>query len=106
MVNKQLNIGILGLGTVGSGVVETLEKKKNYFQKNYNLKINIIGISAKNKNKERSFNIKKYKWYINPLDIIDIENIHLIVELIGGSSGLALKIANKALRKKKTSYYC
>ena len=101
MIIKHLNIGIIGLGTVGSGVIETLEKKKNYFQKNYNLKINILGISAKNKNKERSFNIKKYKWYINPLDIIDIENIHLIVELIGGSSGLALKIANKALRKKK-----
>ena len=28
MDNKQLNIGIIGLGTVGSGVVETLEKKK------------------------------------------------------------------------------
>jgi homoserine dehydrogenase len=31
MVNKQLNIGIIGLGTVGSGVVETLEKKKKLF---------------------------------------------------------------------------
>ena len=27
MVNKHLNIGIIGLGTVGSGVIETLEKK-------------------------------------------------------------------------------
>ena len=27
MANKQLNIGIIGLGTVGSGVIETLEKK-------------------------------------------------------------------------------
>ena len=106
MVNKQLNIGIIGLGTVGSGVVETLEKKNNYFKKKYNLEINILGISAKSKNKKRAFNVKKYNWYNDPLDIIDIKNIHIIVELIGGSSGLAFKIANKTLRKKKTSYYC
>ena len=55
----QLNIGIIGLGTVGSGVIETIEKKNNYFKNNYNLKINILGISAKNKNKKRNIKIKK-----------------------------------------------
>ena len=101
MVNRHLNIGIIGLGTVGSGVIETLEKKKNYFKIKYNLKINILGISAKSKNKKRAFNVKKYKWYNNPLDIIDIRNIHVIVELIGGASGLAFEIANKTLKAKK-----
>ena len=101
MINKELNIGVIGLGTVGSGVIETLERKHNYFRKKYNLKINILGISAKSKNKKRDFNVKKYKWYSNPLDIIDIKNIHLIVELIGGSTRLSLKIANKTLREKK-----
>ena len=52
MVNKQLNIGIIGLGTVGSGVIETLEKKNNYFKRKYNLEINIFGISAKSKKKK------------------------------------------------------
>ena len=74
MFNKQLNIGIIGLGTVGSGVVETLEKKNNSFKRKYNLEINILGISAKSKNKKRAFNVKKYKWYNNPLDIIDIKD--------------------------------
>ena len=27
MMNMQLNIGIIGLGTVGTGVIETIEKK-------------------------------------------------------------------------------
>ena len=100
MINKRLNIGIIGLGTVGSGVVETLEKKNSYFKKQYNLEINILGISAKSKNKKRAFNVKKYKWYNNPLDIIDIRNIHVIVELLGGASELAFKIANKTLKTK------
>ena len=51
MVNKQLNIGIIGLGTVGSGVIETLEKK-NYFKRKYNLEINILGIQQKVKIKK------------------------------------------------------
>ena len=101
MINKELNIGVIGLGTVGSGVIETLERKNNYFKNKYNLKINILGISAKSKNKKRDFNVKKYKWYSNPLDIIEIKNIQLIVELIGGSSGISLKIAYKTLREKK-----
>ena len=101
MSNTQLNIGVIGLGTVGSGVIETLERKKNYFKKKYNLQINVLGISAKSKNKKRTFCIKKYKWYDNPLDIINIKKINLIVELIGGSSGLALKIAHKTLKEKK-----
>ena len=58
MVNKQLNIGIIGLGTVGSGVVETLEKKNNYFKRKYNLEINILGIAAKSKN------LKAKRWVI------------------------------------------
>ena len=101
MIIKQLNIGIIGLGTVGTGVIETLEQKTKILKKKYNLNINILGISAKNKNKKRGFNIKKYNWYDNPLDIIEIPNINIIVELIGGSSGLALKIAKKTLTKKK-----
>ena len=100
MIVKQLNIGIIGLGTVGTGVIETIEHKKNLLKKKYNVNINILGISAKNKNKKRAFNINKYNWYSNPLDIIDIPNINIIVELIGGSSGLALKIAKKTLKKK------
>ncbi len=101
MIVKQLNIGIIGLGTVGSGVIESIEHKKNFFKKKYNLKINILGISAKNKKKKRVFDINKYNWFSNPLDIIDIPNINLIIELIGGSSGLALDIAKKTLIKKK-----
>ena len=96
-----INIGIIGLGTVGSGVVEAIEKNNLRFVKKYNIKINICGISAKDKNKKRSFDKSKYKWYKNPLELINDSEIDLIVELIGGGSGLALDIANKTLKKKK-----
>ena len=56
-MTKELNIGIVGLGTVGSGVIKSIEKNKEYFKNNYDVKFNIIGISANSKNKERSFDV-------------------------------------------------
>ena len=50
-MTKELNIGIVGLGTVGSGVIKSIEKNKEYFKNNYDVKFNIIGISANSKNK-------------------------------------------------------
>ena len=34
MTIEKVGIGLVGLGTVGSGIVEIIEKKKKYFQKN------------------------------------------------------------------------
>ena len=64
-MTKELNIGIVGLGTVGSGVIKSIEKNKEYFKNNYDVKFNIIGISANSKNKERSFDVESYQWFDN-----------------------------------------
>ena len=52
-----INIGIIGLGTVGSGVIEAIEKNKDFFIKKYDITVNIVGITAKNKNKKRPFDV-------------------------------------------------
>ncbi len=56
---SKLNIGIAGLGNVGSALVETIEENKNYFLAKTDVEFNIIGISAKTKNKKRNFNISE-----------------------------------------------
>jgi len=99
---RKINVGIVGLGTVGSGLIEIIEKKKNTFKKLYNLNLAIVGVSAKRKTKKRSFNIKNYIWYQDPLKMLNNPEIDVIVELIGGSDGLALELAEKSLRKGKS----
>jgi homoserine dehydrogenase len=96
-----VNIGIIGLGTVGSGVIETIEKNQVIFFKKYKIKFKIAGITAKNKNKKRSFDIKKYKWFKNPIDLAKSSEIDIVVELIGGANGIALDVAKTALTNKK-----
>ena len=46
---QNLNIVIAGLGTVGSATIKLIEKNKNIFLIKAGLKINIVGIFAKNK---------------------------------------------------------
>ena len=79
---KTINIAILGLGVVGSHVVKLLEK--NSFKLN-NTKYKIVAIGAKNKNKKRNFDIKKYNWIKSYQDLSNGQKPDLIIETIGGT---------------------
>lgn len=94
---KKIGIGIVGLGTVGSGLIEIIQKNNNIYKSKYNLDFSINGISAKNRKKKRNINIKNYKWFNDPIKMTELSDIDIIVELVGGSDGLALKIAEKSL---------
>ena len=95
-----LNICIAGLGTIGSSVVENLTTNQKLIFKKTNVDFNILGISAKNKSKKRIFNIDKYHWYNNPLDLVDVPNCNVIIELIGEEKGLSFDLIKKALENK------
>ena len=58
-------------------------------------------ISAKNLNKKRLIKIPKFKWIKNPLDLPLRKEVDVIIELIGGSEGIAKKLVFSALRNKK-----
>ena len=94
------NIVIAGLGTVGSSTIKLIEKNAKIFSLKSNVKIKIIGISAKNKSKKRSFNKKKYEWFSNPIKMIKEKNVDTVIELIGGF-GIAKKICYEALKNNK-----
>ena len=66
---SKLNIGIAGLGNVGSALVESIEENKNHFFDKTDVELNIVGISAKTKNKKRNFNISNYTWYDDPREM-------------------------------------
>ena len=79
---KEIKICIAGLGNVGSSVVQLLPDSKNFINLKSNFNIEILGISAKNKNKKRIFYISKYKWFDNPLDFLNTD-CDIVIELIG-----------------------
>ena len=99
---KNLNICIAGLGNVGSAVVSLIEKNSQYIKNKSNLTINIIGLSARNKDKDRNFNVRDYKWIENPMDLLNINDSKpdILIELIGYEKGLSYELVKTALNQK------
>ena len=99
-MSKTLNIAIIGLGQVGIYLYNELKLKKKDIENKTGRKIKIVAISAKNKNKKRSFKIDKKIFYSNPLKILDEKKIDILFEVVGLSDGVSKKIVEKALKKK------
>ena len=76
MENKKIKIGLIGLGTVGSGVFKTLQNFKN---------VEVVKIAVHNKNKKR--NIEGLDESIITDDAYEVVNnpeIQIVAELVGG----------------------
>ena len=99
-MKKTFNIAVVGLGQIGSYLLNELNTKKNDIQNKTGKKINIVAISARNKNKKRAFKINKKIFYSNPLKIIKDKKIDILFEVIGSSDGISKKIVEEALKNK------
>ena len=101
MINKKLNIAIIGLGNIGSYLYKYLKTNKEILSKKNNCVPNITFVSAKNRSKKRNIKINKKNWLKNYLDATKSKNVDIIVELIGGAEGAAKKLVFNALKNKK-----
>ena len=99
-MNKNINIALVGLGQVGIFLYNELNSKKREIEIKTGKRINIVAISAKNKNKKRRFNIDKKIFYSNPLKIFKEKKIDILFECIGLSDGISKKIVEYALKNK------
>ena len=98
---ETINIAIVGFGNIGSYFYKVLEKNKMNISIKTGKKPTVKYICAKNINKKRLIKIPKSKWINNPLNLPLFNDVDIIVELIGGSDGVAKKLVFSALRNKK-----
>ena len=94
---KEIKIVFVGLGTVGSNVIKSIENKSYEIFHKTNIKFRIVGISAKNKDKKRIIDTSKYKWFDNPLDLLGSTKCDVLIELIGEEKGLSYELIKKAI---------
>ncbi len=99
---NKIKICIAGLGNVGSALVELIEKNAELIKNKTDININIIGLSAKNKNKKRNFNIEKYNWVDEPIQLLNITNEkpNILIELIGYEKDISYELVKSALSQK------
>ena len=79
-----VKIGLLGLGTVGSGVREILSEKKSAIEEQTGKTVEISKILVNNLEKNRNPIVNSNILTDNPSDILDDPDIDIVVELIGG----------------------
>ncbi len=99
MCDNVKKIGLLGLGTVGSGVYEILQRQKDTMVEKVGCDIEIAKILVRNKQK---YNMTYPETLLTDRweDILEDESIDIVVEVMG-SMDIAKKYISEALQKGK-----
>jgi homoserine dehydrogenase len=109
---KPINVGLLGLGTVGSGTIEVLRRNREEITRRAGRDIVIKAASARDLTKERKVSLDGIEIVPTAGLIVDRPDIDIVVELIGGDTaarelvlraidnGKHVVTANKALLAK------
>jgi len=100
-VSNPLRIGIAGLGTVGGGVVKLIDTAGPALAVRCGREVEVRAVSARDKSKDRGFDASRFTWADDPLELARLDEIDLVVELIGGSEGVALDLVNEAIANGK-----
>ncbi|HYS45365.1 MAG TPA: homoserine dehydrogenase, partial [Rhizomicrobium sp.] len=97
-MTASFKIAIAGLGTVGGGVVKALAARGEDLSRRAGRRLEIIGVSARDRNKARDFTVSG--WTDDPLSLAK-GDADLVVELIGGEEGIARRLVETALANRK-----
>ncbi len=96
-----LQIGIAGLGTVGSGVIGLLRRNASLIEAGCGRGIGLAGVSARDRSRDRGLDLGDCRWFDDARDLADDPGIDVVVELIGGEDGVALDLARRAIAAGK-----
>lgn len=97
---KHIRIGLLGLGTVGTGVYRMIEDYQEDLQHKTGCQISISKILVNSPNKLRSIEINPDLYTTDPNEVLQDPNIDMIVEVMGGVEE-AREYITQALNSKK-----
>jgi len=97
---KTINIGLVGFGTIGSGVVKVLQSRRLYLKKKTGLDIKIKWICDKDLKMKRSVKVGKKILTRSIGKVLYDPGIDIVVELVGGIHP-AKDIVMEALRQGK-----
>ena len=98
-MSHALRIGIAGLGTVGASLVALLQQRKNELAVTCGRPIEIVAVSARNRNRDRGVDLSALDWYENPVELAEKAEIDVFVELMGGATGSADESVRAALSR-------
>ncbi|MFO7602468.1 MAG: homoserine dehydrogenase [Gammaproteobacteria bacterium] len=97
---KPVNVGLLGLGTVGGGTVNVLKRNAEEIARRAGRGIQVTHAAARDLSRPRICDTTGIQLTTDPMAVVNDPDVEIIVELIGGD-GLAKELVEKAIANGK-----
>ncbi|MFQ5585995.1 MAG: homoserine dehydrogenase [Thermodesulfobacteriota bacterium] len=106
---KRINVGLIGFGTIGSGVVKLLEESREVISERVGAEVVLKRIADKDITSRRAVDVDPSLLTENATEVIDDPDISIVIELVGGidvaksfllgavDKGKSVVTANKAM---------
>lgn len=96
-MSDSCRVAIAGLGTVGAATVRLLGRQASLLAARAGHPIEVVAVSARQRNRERDCDLSGIAWYDDPVAMAQEADCDVVVELIGGSDGVAKATVEAAL---------
>ncbi|WP_435102226.1 homoserine dehydrogenase [Arhodomonas sp. AD133] len=97
---KPVKVGLLGLGTVGGGTVNLLQRNRDEISRRAGRDIEIVHAAARHLDRPRTCSTEGIRLTTDPFEVVDDPETEIIVELIGGED-LAKELTLRAIERGK-----
>ena len=98
---QPLRVGIAGLGVVGGETARQLSHRGAEIAAVAGRPFTITAVSARSRTADRGFDMSGIAWVEDAADIASRDDVDIVVEMIGGESGVALDLARASLQSGK-----
>ena len=96
-----MKIGVAGLGTVGGGLCRLIETNGSLLAERCGRQLLVSAVSARDRRKDRGLKLEGARWFEDAVAMASDPELDVIVELIGGSEGVARDTVEAALKAGK-----
>ena len=96
-MTEPLKVAVAGLGTVGATVVRLLSVQADLIAQRCGRPIVVTAVSARDRSKDRGLTLDGIAWFDDAAAMAEQADAHVVVEVIGGSSGIARAVADRSI---------
>ena len=100
-MSDEIRLAVAGLGTVGAGVVDLLNRNGDLVAARAGCRLTVAAVSARDRAKDRGVDLSGAAWHDDPVAMARAGGHDVFVELIGGADGPAGQAVEVALAAGK-----
>lgn len=98
-MSDELKIAIAGLGTVGTGTLQLLDQQAGLLAERAGLPLRVVAVADLDTGRDRGVALDNIACFDDALKMVAEADAHVVVELIGGSDGIAREVCEAAMAK-------